>query len=389
MKQRTKRTVLCLSLLSFLVLPGCWDKREIEQIGMVAGIGLDQGEDSANHRIKMTQQFVNTTIGTKEGVVKGYFNLTDEGPNIFEIIRRTSTRTDRSPYYTHLKVIILSDKITSSSQLMDLMNFFQRDHEMRRTVRVYFSKGLASTVLEKKTENKETPSFNIFNKSRNHYKTLEMPRQVTLGEMSVHLSSDQSFLVQRIDLSDGSEMQGAAVVSGKKKRLIGWLDKEEVSGINWILGTKNGSRGGVMTVTDKKTKKDLIYEVNHITTKIKPQVDGEQITFYVSIDSEGRLGEDWTVNDAFEEDFIKKADELIANEIKHIAEQSIAKVKDTYKADVAGFGEQLRINNYKEWKKVKDDWDDAFSRSNVVIEAKVHIREFGSKGRKVPKTPEK
>lgn len=388
MKQRTKRTAFFLFFLSFLVLPGCWDKREIEQIGMVAGIALDQGDDTSNHRIEMTQQFVNTTIGSKEGVVKGYFNLTDEGSNIFEVIRRTSTRTDRSPYYTHLKVIVLSDKITSSAHLLDLMNFFQRDHEMRRTVRVYFSKGPAITVLEKKTENNEVPSFNIFYKSRNHYKTLEMPRQVTLGEMSVNLSSQQSFLVQVIGLLNGSEMQGAAIVSGKKKRLVGWLTKEEVSGVNWVLGTKNGSSGGVMTVTDKKTKKDLIYEVNHITTKIKPQVNGEQITFHVAIDSEGRLGEDWTVNDALDEKFIKKTDELVADEIKHIAEQGIAKIKDTYKVDVAGFGEALRIKNYKEWKKVKDDWDEAFSRSNVEIEAKVHIREFGSKGRKVPKTPE-
>lgn len=388
MKRRVKRTVSVLFLLSSLMLSGCWDKREIEQIGMIAGIGLDQGEDSANHRIKMTQQFVNTTLGSKEGVIRGYFNLTDEGSNIFEIIRRTSTRTDRSPYYTHLKVIILSDKITSSAQLLDLMNFFQRDHEMRRTVRLYFSKGPAITVLEKSTENKEIPAFNIFYKSRNHYKTLEMPRQVTLGEMSVYLSSGQSFLVQVIDHSNGSEMQGAAVVSGKKKRLIGWLNKQEVSGINFILGTKHGSRGGVLTVTDEKTKKELIYEVNHIDTKIKPHVDGGQITFHVSIDSEGRLGEDWTVNDALDEDFIKKADEMVAGEVKHLAEQAIAKIKDTYKVDVAGFGEQFRIKNYKEWKKVKDDWDDAFSRSNVEIEAKVHIREFGSKGRKVPKTPE-
>lgn len=388
MKQCVKRAVYCLFLLSFLVLPGCWDKREIEQIGMIAGIALDQGEDTSSHRIKMTQQFVNTTLGSKEGVTKGYFNLTDEGSNIFEVIRRTSTRTDRSPYYTHLKVIVLSDKVTSAAQLLDLMNFFQRDHEMRRTVRLYFSKGPAITVLEKSTENKEIPAFNIFYKSRNHYKTLEMPRQITLGEMSVNLSSQLSFLVQVIDLSNGSEMQGAAVVSGKKKRLIGWLNKEEVSGINWVLGTKSGSKGGVMTVADKKTKKDMIYEVDHISTKIEPKVEGEQITFHVSIDSEGRLGEDWTVNDALDEDFIKKTDELIADEVKRVAEQAVAKIKDTYKVDVADFGEQLRIKDYKQWKKVKNDWDEAFSRSNVEIEAKVHIREFGSKGRKVPKLPD-
>ncbi|MEC0227632.1 Ger(x)C family spore germination protein [Paenibacillus alba] len=385
MKSYKMPIVVLLVLISLLVLPGCWDKREIEQLGMIAGISLDQAEDPANSRIKVTQQFVNTTIGTKDQVVKGYYNLTDEGTNLFEIIRKTSTRTDRSPYYTHLKVIILSDKITSSAQLLDLMNFFQRDHEMRRSVRVYFSKGPASGFLEKKMENNEIPAFNIFYRSRNHYKTLAMARQITLGEMSVNLSSDNSFLVQEIDLTDGYKMHGAAVISGKKKRLIGWLDKDEVSGVNWILGTRHGSQGGVLKVVDNKTKKEIIYEVNNTKTKIKPKVEGERISFLVSIESEGRLGEDWTSNDAFEEDYIKKVDKQVAEEAKRLVEHSIAKIKDKYKADVAGFGEQLRIHNYRKWKQVKENWDEAFSEADIDVEVKVHIREFGSKGRKTPK----
>ncbi|NQX67178.1 Ger(x)C family spore germination protein [Paenibacillus alba] len=385
MKSCKMQVAVLLVLISLLVLPGCWDKREIEQLGMIAGISLDQAEDSGNSRIKVTQQFVNTTIGTKDQVVKGYYNLTDEGTNLFEIIRKTSTRTDRSPYYTHLKVIILSDKITSSAQLLDLMNFFQRDHEMRRSVRVYFSKGPASGFLEKKMENNEIPAFNIFYRSRNHYKTLAMARQITLGEISVNLSSDNSFLVQEIDLTDGYKMQGAAVISGKKKRLIGWLDKDEVSGVNWILGTRHGSQGGVLKVVDNKTKKEIIYEVNNTKTNIKPKVEGERISFLVSIESEGRLGEDWTSNDAFEEGYIKKVDKQVADEVKGLVEHSIAKIKDAYKVDVAGFGEQLRIHNYRTWKQVKTNWDEAFSEANIDVEVKIHIREFGSKGRKTPK----
>ncbi|GGA03963.1 germination protein BC [Paenibacillus marchantiophytorum] len=385
MKSPEKRSVVFLVFISLIVLSGCWDKREIEQLGMIAGIALDQTEDPANSRIKVTQQFVNTTIGTKDEVVKGYYNLTDEGTNLFEIIRKASTRTDRSPYYTHLKVIILSDKITSTTQLLDLMNFFQRDHEMRRSVRVYFSKGPASGFLEKKTENNEIPAFNIFYRSRNHYKTLEMARQITLGELSVHLSSDTSFIVQEINLTNGYTMQGAAVISGKKKRLIGWLDKDEVSGVNWILGTHHGSQGGVLKVVDKKTKKEIIYEVNNTKTKIKPRVEGERISFLVSIESEGRLGEDWTLNDAFDKDYIKKVDKQVAEEVKRLVEHSIVKIKDTYKADVAGFGEQLRIHNYRTWKQVKTNWDEAFSEANIDVEVKIHIREFGSKGRKTPK----
>ena len=44
---------------------------------------------------------------------------------------------------------------------------------------------------------------------------------------------------------------------------------------------------------DKESKKLIIYEIKSIKSKIIPHVNGNNISFDVNIESEGRLSENW------------------------------------------------------------------------------------------------
>ncbi|MCP3772974.1 Ger(x)C family spore germination protein [Paenibacillus sp. MZ04-78.2] len=380
------RTMAMFLILLVILLSGCWDRREIELIGMVVGIALDKAESSSENEIIMTQQFVNTTKGGKEETVKAYNNITGQGKSIFQIIRETSNRTDKSPYFMHLKVIVISDKLASTLDLTDLTDLFLRDHEVRRTVQILFVPGNARKVLEMKSDKKGIPSIVLWGTTKNDYKTSEMPRLVTLGDLSENLTAKKSFLAQKlIPLREEVKLRGAAVISGKKKTCIGWLSADETSGINWILGTRHGSRGGIVKIVDENSRKELVYEIDYIRSKIVPVVKRDRLSFRVSIDSEGYLGENWTKESSFEQDFIHKVNQLTAKQIKHLVLKALNKTKDTYKVDVAGFAEQLKIHNYNTWKQYKDDWDEKFSETKVDVDVKVSTRGFGTRGSKVTK----
>lgn len=348
---------------------------------MVVGIALDKSQDSSENKIEMTQQFVNTITASKEEAVNSYYNITNQGKSIFQLARKTSTTTDRSPYYMHMKVIVISDKL-SSLNLMKLTDMLLRDHEVRRTVQVLFIRGNAKKVLETKLEKREIPSLNIFGTTKNDYKTSEMPHYMTLGNMSQYLTNGTSFLVQKINLTEnGVSLHGSAVISGKKKMCIGWLNEDETSGINWILGTQKGVRGGILYMTDQKSKEPIVYEIDRIKTKIKPVIAGDHISFHVSINSEGRLSENWTSGDAFEPDFINKVNQMAEEKMSLIIRKALAKTKDHYKVDVAGFGTQLKIHDYAVWKKYKNNWDEKFSESEIDVDVKVKISGYGSRGK--------
>ncbi|MNI72763.1 Spore germination protein B3 precursor [compost metagenome] len=59
-------------------------------------------------------------------------------------------------------------------------------------------------------------------------------------------------------------------------------------------------------------------------------------------------------------------------------ERLMRKLQEEYRADVAGFGEVLSIQNPYTWNKVKDKWDDTFSRSKVTFKYDLNITDFGS-----------
>ncbi|MNW66321.1 Spore germination protein B3 precursor [compost metagenome] len=54
------------------------------------------------------------------------------------------------------------------------------------------------------------------------------------------------------------------------------------------------------------------------------------------------------------------------------------KLQNDYKTDVAGFGEALSIQHPRTWKKVKEHWDDTFSRSKINFKYDLKITDFGS-----------
>lgn len=51
-----------------------------------------------------------------------------------------------------------------------------------------------------------------------------------------------------------------------------------------------------------------------------------------------------------------------------------------YKSDIFGFGEKLRISDYKKFKEVKDRWNEEFARADVEVEVRVNVQRSGMRG---------
>lgn len=385
MGKTTCKTIAIILLCVSLVLTGCWDRREIEEMGMVVGLAIDKGKGKQKDKIIITNQFVNTIRGKKEeAAVHQSYNLESAEKTVYEVAKYMSTLTDNTPYYTHLKVIVISEDIASSVDLMDIINWFLRDRQLRRTINIVIAKGSAKEIVKKKTEKGEIPSIEIWGATKNYNDTKKIPIFLTIGEMGINMTQAKSFIVQRIEPQNKwVKLSGAAVISGKERKLVGWLDDKDMGGLKFLLGGKKAAGSGVIPVTDKETKKPIVYEYKKIKTIIKSIGKGDQIAFEVKITSEGLIDEDWTpTEDAFKEAYIKKVEKMVEEEVKANVESTLNKMQKNLKADVFGFGTRLKIQDYKTWKKLKNNWDQAFSKASINVSVKIHIREFGGKGKK-------
>ncbi len=121
---------------------------------------------------------------------------------------------------------------------------------------------------------------------------------------------------------------------------MGFLNEQELEGVVWINGKRNG---GVVKTFDKESKKLIIYEIKSIKSKIIPHVNGNNISFDVNIESEGRLSENWMQSGKdFENEFLKREEKAIEKEVKHLVHHVTKKNTKRIPSRYCGFWQPIK-----------------------------------------------
>lgn len=389
------KLVIAVMLLA-LFLTGCWDRIEIEQRGFVIGVAIDfpaENEEGSNHSDKaktlynVTYQFVNPQAlksGGSQDEGKGkqaYFNVTAQGDSMQIISREVAARVSRTPFFEHLKLIIVSDDVARSPFFADVLDFFLRYSEMRRETKVMIARDGAQKVLNVNPPSEKLPVMYISSVSENDRKTARILPESRIGDVMEHLLKQESFVLPSISgFKTEVDLAGSAVFDGSNNRLVGFLSGEETMGLNLLRGK---THEGVLRIPVGDQM--AIYEIIHANRKIQADFqDPENIVFHVKIQSEGTITESFADLDFLEEDTIKMLEEHTAKEIIRLTKQVIQKTQEQYKKDVIGLGNHLKEEHYTFWKKVKDNWDkneNLFASSKINVEAKIKIRRIGTVNR--------
>ncbi|MET3939831.1 spore germination protein [Paenibacillus sp. PvP094] len=375
---------------------GCWSSKEIEDLGVYVALGIDAPEQTEfekdvnahgghypkENNLTATVQIVpkdSSKPNSQQGspaAGKSYFNEQLTGDSLLEIFRQFALRRDRPLIGHHLKVIVVSQEISRKYSLEQLLDFVLRDNDIRPSCLVVVSDEKAIDALYS-NDPSEIPAFYLTGLVDNSYLSNKIMPAVSLAKLDATMQSGRSFLLQNVISYKGEhKFSGAGIYHSKTKRLIGTLSQVDLEGLSWI---QERPKGGVLKTYEARTGSTIVYEIKHTKGKIIPTVHGDDISFHIKVESEGWFMEDWTVPEASgDEGYIHKLEE----DFKKIAEQQVKQVLDkmqhTYKVDVGGFGEKLRIKYPKVWKKVKPDWDNTFSQIPITYDIKIKIKNQGS-----------
>ncbi|WP_347551176.1 Ger(x)C family spore germination protein [Pseudalkalibacillus hwajinpoensis] len=374
------RKLLSLLVCILIVLTACWDSNEIEDLGMIIGVGLDYkgGEEP----FSMTNQYVvpNNIPGMQSGgaLSNPYQNLTLNGKNFFEIIRENSLETDRPPNFTHLKSLVISDKILKQEPAHKIISFFLRDHEFRRTVPVFITKENVATIMNVEPTKEMFPAVQIKELTQNIDRSLHVQDNLTFGDLSEHISDRSSFVIPEIGINQNRvRLLGAAIISSEDYKLAGWLEPEEVGGLKWI---KDTVKGGLVTIDREHSPEDqVVLEINEAKTKIEPVLKGDQLTININVNGSLKLAEDWNM----ERNVFKKGwDDAMKKDAEEIVSESMEQVIDIaqndFKLDFLDLGTWVRINHPSYWKKNKDKWNTLFSEVPIHVDVNFKITGFGT-----------
>jgi spore germination protein len=370
-------------ILLLLLLTGCWDKVEIEERGFIYGNGIDAAEKE--NEILLTQQIV-IPAGLNQGAGQGggggqqkaYLNVTEAGETMFQIVREVAAKTSRTPFFGHMKLIIISEDIAKSKDFADLVDFYLRDHEMRRGILVLMANGKAHEVLSMTAPNEQLPVEYIRSISENTFKNAEIYPKTRIGDIQEYLLKRSSFALTMIEKKgEELELRNAAVIDGQTRRYVGSLNRKETMGANFIT---DEVKGGIIKIEIENEPKT--YEIYRANTSVSAEVKSpENITFKIDVQSEGSLGETFLPHDLSKVENLTRTEEVVEKKIKEMVNQAVEKLQDDYGTDILKFGAHLRQNHYDTWEKIKDDWETGekyFTKVNVEVDVKVILRSYGS-----------
>jgi spore germination protein KC len=383
-----KHTRILLAALAcvFLILgtTGCWNRRELDTLAILMGMGIDKPEDSGN--VLLTAQIVKAgEIKTPKsggsggsggiggggggGGQKAYWNLESTGDTVFSALRGFTHESSRKVYLPHNQVLIFGQEIAREG-LQKYIDFFVRDPETRLNVWVLVSKTRAGEIFDVKPEMENIPALDIadlIEAQKATSQTCIVRLRDFLGRLLSGTTAPIAPLVEV--MGDGEDktilISGTAVFKGD--RLAGQLDKAETRGLLWAIGEV---KSGIIEVDCPDGKASL--EIIRASGKISPEVKDGRIYFKIEIKEEGNLGDQSCPEDLALPPGMEMLKREAAQAIKGEVMAALEKARE-YNADIFGFGEAVHQKYPGQWKDLKSRWDEVFPHMEVEVDVEVKL----------------
>ncbi|CAH1228694.1 Spore germination protein B3 [Paenibacillus allorhizoplanae] len=383
-----KRAVLIVLIL--LIITGCWNRKELDQISIATAIGIDkQGEhyDISVQLLNSDEITSSKGVGQRQPVVTLQIS---SGSTIFESFRKLTTSSPRKILSSHLRVLVLGEELAGEgiSKVLDILS---RDHELRSDFNILLARNAtANDILQVLTPLEKIPANKLYSSLVSSEKNWGVTSNVDLHQLiydlvdpgkdpvlsSVHIKGDQKKAKSRENLNSvlpPATLEYKSLGVFHKDQFVGWLTDRESKGYNYALSNLQSTivalpcqAGGKMSI-----------ELMSSRSKIKARFVDQQPQAFVNVQAEANIGEiacKLNLNSTYT---IQAIEEQLNEEIKQTILDAVGKAK-AYRSDIFGFGAALHRSNYKQWNHMKDNWEQAFVDLPVQVTVHARIRRTGS-----------
>jgi spore germination protein KC len=289
--------LLIISLL-LTVISGCWDVRELSTLAIVGASGIDLADKPG--KVLMTVQIikpgeVKTSSsggegggGTEQAATKPpIWVIKTTGNNVAEAVRNFASISNRQLYFADSQLLVIG-KEAAAQGVRPLLDFFIRNREPRETTWIVIAADKASDIIEVKSGLEKIPAMSLARLVENSTLT-SFTVGVTQQEFVNRLMSKTAApYASHMEISDESagkkaRLSGTDVFKGDK--LAGTFNQSETRGFLWIIGKV---KKGLITAKSPQGG-ETNFEITRATSKITPQLKGNQIRFKVEIVVESNL----------------------------------------------------------------------------------------------------
>ena len=383
-----KIKIILIVFFICLVTSGCWNYRELNELAITTGISIDVKDEQyiVSYMIANSKKSQDSSGKSEANTVV----LSGEGKSISDAYMNLNSKNPKIPYISHLEVIIISEDAAKQG-VIRLLDFLMRNPESRKEFLVVLSKGTsAKSILETLSPLEAFPSQNV---AQNIMSNKDDQSTIIIEDYSDFVSN---ILKEGINpVLNGVEIEGktdeakeqeslesstpsanikiSTLGIFKDDKLVGWANEKETIGIN-IINNESGS----VLLNSRCDNEYMASTLTNIGTESKINFDGDTPKIKLEVQATGALVEINCKRNLEEVAVINELKNNFEEELKKWLHNSLNLAQKKYKSDVFGFGNMIYKQNFKNWKKIKDSWDNEIF-PNIEFEIDVNI-DLSSKG---------
>lgn len=370
-----KRTLFILFIISISLFTGCWNYVGLDEMTVIAGMAIDKKDEE----YLLSFEIYDLQKTTSQDPVKPAI-IEATGETIFEAVRNAKKRSANKLYFADAQIIIISEQIAREDGINSILNWFQKDPEIRENLPVVISKEKsAASILKAKGLTNMVISNDIHAIINKDQEITGSSEKIALYEIyNVLNTPGMSLTLPAIHLTENdnqkiSELNGIAVFKGDK--LIEYLSDEDVK---YYLLAKGKLKGSVITFNtnlnaNETTMSNISLEIKQCSASRKYlSLDPNNFKIRIGIQMDVVIDEIRDQNKKLDEKDIGKLEKEANNNVKQEVEKVIKKIQKNYNSDILGLGNTLYKTNPRKWNEIEEEFNSQFQ--NIEIEIKPDIK---------------
>lgn len=316
-----------LIILLFLLLTGCYNYRELNDLAICSAIGISKSND--NYIVYI--QILDTNTEDKKEPV--YNTIQVEGKTIQDALRNSIDITSKRLFINHMQVLLIDYNLANES-IEEVIDFFYRDPEARKEFKVLIADDNIEKLLTNKTILEKINGKNIKEKIDKNSIFLNNINNLSFNELLItYLNPYKELLISSIKLDNNTIVFSNSYMF-KDNKIIKSLSKEDTLYYNFITNKIDDT---ILTISNNNhisleiinNKTNIYYKNNNIYINLNIKATINDINYPIDINNN-----------------IEYLESLISKELSTNIYNSI--ISNYPISDIYGFKDLIYKTNYKD-----------------------------------------
>lgn len=389
------KTVKAIAVvLMTVVLAGCWDRLELNELSITAATAIDWNDKEqwvVSYQVVIPSAISGAMGGTKGGASQSPIIVySTHGPSIRSAIQQSFFESPRKLFFSHNRVVVVGAEAARRG-LEPLIDVYLRNSDSRETVDVLVTEGSARNILRQLMQIQMIPGEGIFETLRTENRLFSALPSVNMYELALQLTgSSHNAIVPEILVSGEpsvtsinqmgntslpSKLRLGRLAVIKEGKLAGWLSQDEALGVAFLRNYVNKTNVAVpCKASDPKVTTSV--RIERARTRVIPVRQGEGLRLEAKLKVYGSLLEANCDIDLEKPDEIHQLEGQVRQHILEIVRSGYSATQKL-QADVIGFADMVHRKYPKLWHKAEPDWPAEYAEIPMNLEVEFAMKRVG------------